>query len=105
MSPRAGLDGRKISSPPGFDPEPSSSLSVAIPTDLPGQTYIYIYLFIYLYLYTYIYIYMYIFYEVWTENGQRRHANSGAFITFTYDVTQITVMRRITTFPLTTVFP
>ena len=33
----AGLDGRKISSPPGFDPEPSSpGSSVAIPTELPG---------------------------------------------------------------------
>ena len=31
MGPRAGLDGRKISSPPGFDPGPSSPLSVAIP--------------------------------------------------------------------------
>ena len=25
MGPRAGLDGRKISSPPGFDPVPSSN--------------------------------------------------------------------------------
>jgi hypothetical protein len=33
---RAGLDGRKISSPPGFDPGPSSPYSVAIPTKLPG---------------------------------------------------------------------
>ena len=36
MSPRAGLDWRKISSPPGFDPGPSSPQSVAIPTELPG---------------------------------------------------------------------
>ena len=36
VGPRAGLDGRKISSPPGFDPGPSSLLSVAIPTELPG---------------------------------------------------------------------
>ena len=36
MGPRAGLDGRKISSPPGFDPGPSSPWSVAIPTELPG---------------------------------------------------------------------
>ena len=45
MGPRAGLDGRKISSPPGFDPGPSGPgsnpggdeiLSVAIPTKLPG---------------------------------------------------------------------
>ena len=36
MGPRACLDGRKISSPPGFDPGPSSPYSVAIPTELPG---------------------------------------------------------------------
>ena len=36
MGPRAGLDGRKISSPPGFDPGPPSPYSVAIPTELPG---------------------------------------------------------------------
>ena len=36
MGPRAGLDGRKISSPPGFDPGPSSPWSVVIPTELPG---------------------------------------------------------------------
>ena len=36
MGPRAGLDGRKISSPPGFDPGPSSPWSVTIPTELPG---------------------------------------------------------------------
>jgi len=34
VGPRAGLDGRKISSTPGFDPGPSSSF--AIPTELPG---------------------------------------------------------------------
>ena len=39
MGPRAGLDGWKISSPPGFDPGPSSPLSVAIPTELPGPLY------------------------------------------------------------------
>jgi len=33
---KAGLDGRKISSPPGFDPGPSSLQSVAIPIELPG---------------------------------------------------------------------
>ena len=38
MGPRAGLDGRKISSPPGFDPGPSSLQSVAIPTELPGPS-------------------------------------------------------------------
>ena len=36
MGPRAGLDGRKISSPPGYNPGPSSPYSVAIPTELPG---------------------------------------------------------------------
>jgi len=37
VGPRAGLDGRKISSLPGFDPRPSSPQSVAIPTELPGR--------------------------------------------------------------------
>ena len=36
VGPMAGLDGQKISSLPGFDPGPSSPLSVAIPTELPG---------------------------------------------------------------------
>ena len=36
MGPRTGPDGQKISSPPEFDPGPSSPLSVAIPTELPG---------------------------------------------------------------------
>ena len=36
MGPRASLGGWKISSPPGFDPRPSSPKSVAIPTELPG---------------------------------------------------------------------
>ena len=36
MGPRAGLDGRKISSPPVFDPGPSSPQPIAIPTELPG---------------------------------------------------------------------
>jgi len=35
VDPRAGLDGRKILSPPGFDPGLSSPWSVAIPTELP----------------------------------------------------------------------
>jgi len=39
VGPRAGLDGRKISSPPRFDPGPSSPYSVAIPTELPGPHY------------------------------------------------------------------
>jgi len=33
VGPRDGLNGRKISSPPGFDPARSS---VTIPTELPG---------------------------------------------------------------------
>jgi hypothetical protein len=37
VGPRAGLDGRKISSPPGFDHGPSSPKSVAIPTELPAH--------------------------------------------------------------------
>ena len=41
---RAGLDGRKISSPPGFDPGPSSPQSVAIPTELPGPQHLLQYL-------------------------------------------------------------
>ena len=46
MGLRAGLDGRKISSPPAFDPGPSSPYSVAIPTELPGPHFIsYIYIF------------------------------------------------------------
>ena len=36
VGPRAGLNERKISSPPRFDPEPSGPSSVAIPTELPG---------------------------------------------------------------------
>ena len=36
VGPKAGLDGRKILSPPGFDSGPSSPYSVAIPTELPG---------------------------------------------------------------------
>jgi hypothetical protein len=36
VGPRAGLDGRKISSPPGFDPGPSSPQSVTTQAELPG---------------------------------------------------------------------
>ena len=36
MGPRGGLDGRNISSPPGFDHRLSSPSSVAISTELPG---------------------------------------------------------------------
>jgi len=36
VGPRVGPDRRKISSPLGLDPGPSSSYSVAIPTELPG---------------------------------------------------------------------
>jgi hypothetical protein len=35
VGPKAGLDGGKNSSTPGFDPRPSSPYSVGIPTDLP----------------------------------------------------------------------
>ena len=37
MGPRAGLDGRKILSPPVFDPGMSSPKSVTLPTELPGH--------------------------------------------------------------------
>ena len=33
---RAGLDGQKISSPTGLDPDRPARSSVAIPTELPG---------------------------------------------------------------------
>jgi len=36
MDPRDRLDGRKMSSPPGFDPGLSSPQSVSVPTELPG---------------------------------------------------------------------
>jgi len=36
VGPRAGLNGRKILSPPGFDPGLFSPQSIAIPTELPG---------------------------------------------------------------------
>ena len=36
VGPRAGLNGRKISSLTGIDPGQCSPLSVAIPTELPG---------------------------------------------------------------------
>jgi len=36
VGPRAGMDRRKISSPPAFDPGPSSPYTVAIPAGLPG---------------------------------------------------------------------
>jgi len=42
-APGPVLDGRKILSPPGFDPGPSSPQSVAIPTELPGPHIMYIY--------------------------------------------------------------
>ena len=37
MDPSVDLEGRKNSSPPGFDPGPSSPSSLAIPTELPGR--------------------------------------------------------------------
>jgi len=36
VGPRAGLNGREISSPPGFDPGPFSPYSAATATELPG---------------------------------------------------------------------
>ena len=43
MGPRADLNGRKISSPPGSDPGQSSPYSVTIPTELPGPHLSYIF--------------------------------------------------------------
>ena len=37
VGPRADLNGRKISSPPEFDPGTSSPYSVAIPNEIPGR--------------------------------------------------------------------
>jgi len=37
VGPRAGLDGRKFSYSPAFDPGPSSPWSVAVPTELPAH--------------------------------------------------------------------
>ena len=54
MGPRADLDGRKISSPPGFDPGQSSS--VTIPTELPGPLPVNVPLFKYFYDYIIIII-------------------------------------------------
>jgi len=36
VGPRAVLDRQKITSPPGFDPGPSSPQAFAIPTELPA---------------------------------------------------------------------
>jgi len=41
---RADLDGRKISSPPGFDPGRPARSSVAIPTKLPDPYFHRVYL-------------------------------------------------------------
>jgi len=49
VGPKTGLDRRKISFPPGFDPGSYSPQSVAIPTELPGPQY-YIYICIYIYI-------------------------------------------------------
>jgi len=57
VRPRAGLEGRKISSPPGFHPGPSSPQSVAIPTELPGpQKHIYIYIYMCVCICMYMYM-------------------------------------------------
>ena len=67
MGPRADLDGRKISYLPGFDPGPSSPLSVAIPTELPGPHYYYIYYYI-------IIIILYIcIYSKYSSNRRKGH--------------------------------
>ena len=58
MGPRAGLDGRKITSPPVSDPGPSRPN----PTELPGphtHTHTYIYIYIYIYIYT-VFVHIYI---------------------------------------------
>ena len=36
MGPRVGVERRKISSPPGFDPGTPARSSIAIPNELPG---------------------------------------------------------------------
>jgi len=65
VGPRAGLDGRKISSPSGFDPGPSSPKSVALLTELPDpHTHTHTHIYIYTYIHAraqkiYIYIYIY----------------------------------------------
>ena len=40
MGPRVGLYGRRISSPPGFDPGAFSPYSIAILTELPGPHFV-----------------------------------------------------------------
>ena len=42
VGPRAVVDGRKISSPPGFDPGPSSQQSVTVPSELHGPLILYV---------------------------------------------------------------
>jgi len=59
--PRAGLDGRKFSSPQGFDPGPSSPWSVAILAELPGPH-------MYVRMYVCMYVCMYVFMYVCTYN-------------------------------------
>ena len=51
MGPRAGLDGRKISSPPEFDPGPSSPIAQSLYRLSYRAHYIYIYIYIYNKLY------------------------------------------------------
>jgi len=53
VGPRADLDGRKISSPPEFDP----GMSVAIRTELLDPHTHTHYIYIYIYIITYIYIF------------------------------------------------
>jgi len=48
VGPRAGLDGRKISSPPVFDPGPSTPQSVAIRLSYPAHTHTHTHIYIYI---------------------------------------------------------
>jgi len=48
VGPRVGLDGRKISSPPAFDPAPSSRSQSLYRLSYPAHIYIYIYIYIYI---------------------------------------------------------
>jgi len=69
VGPRAGQDGQKILSPPGFDPGPSSRESVAIPNELTSphiHTHIYTHMCLYMCMYicvcVCVCIYIYIYY-------------------------------------------
>jgi len=83
VGPTAGLDGRKISSPTGFDPGPSSPLSVAIPTELPGPHYIYIYIYVYIYIHTHTHIHTH---SVFVRLDGKLYNMDGAYIKRGWDV-------------------